>query len=351
MWVLLVIFFVVKIGYWWWLHAPMPTKVTYYPKKAPAVTLIICYHNEINHLPDLYKQCLGITYQPLEIILMDDGSSDGSYEYLKAQELPSHIRVLTHDKAEGSGKKGAFKEAVQKASHDIILATDADCNLIGNQWVQGAIMGLGLHGAAFGMAPFKDDGLLARFCNMEHFWVLNLATCMTDRGYPYWASGRNWTFDKTSYLRYFDQLNHHHLKSGDDDMVFAGIGIHEPVTYYLNPEAATYSTAPKSLQDLIRQRHRHMTTAVRLPLSIRLRLALFHALHLGTILLTVSSLFLGYWSILFYLLIHYVLLVVLVSRDITIGNIRFWWLPMIEWVIAIWYLILIPYLWRPKNNW
>ena len=352
MWMLIVIvFLVIKIAFWLWLHWPAPTRIDYYSSESTAVTLIICYHNELKQLPRVYKQCMDIAYQPLEIILMDDGSSDGGFEYLESQEPPKHIKLLQHQKVKGSGKNKALKQTVEVARHHIVLVTDADCELSGDQWIQSAVSSLGLHGAAFGMAPFRDNGWLATFCNMEHFWVVNLAACMTDRRCPYWASGRNWVFYKSAYLQNNNQLQHQDLRSGDDDMVFAGIGMHEPVNYYLDAQSAKYSNAPNSFRDLVRQRHRHLSTATRLPLTTKIKLSLFHALHIGTILLTLTSLLVGYWWIVFFVLIHYAFLIGIVRRDIRIGKIQFLWLPLIEWILAIWYLILIPYLWRPKNNW
>ncbi len=72
-------------------------------------------------MTSLYQQ----TRAPDEIIVIDGGSTDGTYEYLQEQADEKKIIVYRHP----SNIAEARNFAVQKAHHDIILCTDAWCQV------------------------------------------------------------------------------------------------------------------------------------------------------------------------------------------------------------------------------
>ena len=60
----------------------------------------------------------------VEIIIVDDGSTDGSHHYLKAIHNPPHLNVIF--KELNSGKGSAIKEGFHQATGDYVLIQDAD---------------------------------------------------------------------------------------------------------------------------------------------------------------------------------------------------------------------------------
>jgi glycosyltransferase involved in cell wall biosynthesis len=84
-------------------------------------SLIIPAYNEVKGLPLVIREYYDIVD---EIIAVDDGSLDGTYEAAK-KCVSDKVKLFRH-KA-NSGKVAALRTGVAHASGDIIIFTDADC--------------------------------------------------------------------------------------------------------------------------------------------------------------------------------------------------------------------------------
>ncbi len=93
-----------------------------------SLTLVVPVYNEIgaiensiNHLTEIKKSC---TDFQLEIILVNDGSTDGTEEILKGLSKNKTFKVIHHAKNTGYGS--ALKTGVRAAKSPYIAITDAD---------------------------------------------------------------------------------------------------------------------------------------------------------------------------------------------------------------------------------
>lgn len=90
----------------------------------PLVSVIVPVYNARMYLEECLESIAGQTYENLEVILVDDGSTDGSSEICdNAAKTDQRIQVI-HQK--NAGAAGARKSGVLRASGDYICFVDAD---------------------------------------------------------------------------------------------------------------------------------------------------------------------------------------------------------------------------------
>ena len=88
----------------------------------PSVSIVLAVHNGASLLPGKIAHLLSLDYPNIpEIILVSDGSTDGSNELLAQQSDP---RILTIILDEHSGKAVAVNAGVELATSDVILFVD-----------------------------------------------------------------------------------------------------------------------------------------------------------------------------------------------------------------------------------
>lgn len=94
--------------------------------KANKISIIIPVFNEINTLSQILEKVENAEFCSLqkEIILVDDGSKDGTKELLKIFENKNNYKIFFH--AKNMGKGAAVRTALYYAKGDIIVVQDAD---------------------------------------------------------------------------------------------------------------------------------------------------------------------------------------------------------------------------------
>jgi glycosyltransferase involved in cell wall biosynthesis len=82
-------------------------------------------YNERATIEEAIRSVLGAGISDrLELIVVDDGSTDGTGEFLKSREWPEQVRLLQHDRNRGKG--AALQTAVAAARGTYTAVMDAD---------------------------------------------------------------------------------------------------------------------------------------------------------------------------------------------------------------------------------
>jgi glycosyltransferase involved in cell wall biosynthesis len=93
---------------------------------ARRISILIPVYNEVRFLTALLAKVEEVDFCGLEkeIILVDDGSTDGTLDILKTYENRPSYRVFYHEK--NMGKGAALRTAIRQATGEILVIQDAD---------------------------------------------------------------------------------------------------------------------------------------------------------------------------------------------------------------------------------
>lgn len=87
------------------------------------LSVIIPVYNESKSIEEILKR-VQATDMASEIVVVDDGSVDGTRDILKQLDGKKHVRVIMHEKNQGKG--AAVRTGLDAATGDILLIQDAD---------------------------------------------------------------------------------------------------------------------------------------------------------------------------------------------------------------------------------
>ena len=90
---------------------------------APLVSIVMAVHNGERHLDAALSSILSQTYAALEIIVVDDGSSDRTAELLAQCDDP-RLRILTNTSCQGLAR--SLNRGIEAATGDYVARMDAD---------------------------------------------------------------------------------------------------------------------------------------------------------------------------------------------------------------------------------
>ena len=94
----------------------------------PIVSVIVIFFNEERFLAEAVESVLAQTFTDWEMLLVDDGSSDGSSEMARgyARSRPDRVRYLEHPGHENRGMSATRNRGLQAARGELIAFLDAD---------------------------------------------------------------------------------------------------------------------------------------------------------------------------------------------------------------------------------
>ncbi|HEX2356114.1 MAG TPA: glycosyltransferase family 2 protein [Micromonosporaceae bacterium] len=88
------------------------------------LSILMPVYNEEDHIADALKQALAVDYPcEIELVVVDDGSRDGTAEVLGRIDDP-RVRVISHPRNVGKG--AAIRTAANRADGEYMVILDAD---------------------------------------------------------------------------------------------------------------------------------------------------------------------------------------------------------------------------------
>ena len=244
-----------------------PNKHSADPNKySVSFSLIIPFRNEQSQIPSLITSLRELNYPPekLEILFTDDHSEDESVAVLQQNlaSLPLGHRVISMSEGH-HGKKAAIRHAVEAASNDIIITTDADCRFH-PKWLNEFDRifredpAICLVAAPVRYMSQDCHPLLFAYQAMESAMLMALTRKAFSRSKALMANGANLAFRKDLYLQAEQMRSDGALPGGDDVFLLeAAAAVCLGGTVFRNNTALTVDTAPEfSWASLWQQRTR-----------------------------------------------------------------------------------------------
>ena len=241
------------------------------------VSVIVCAWNELENLKELLPLLNNQNYKTFEVIIMDDRSWDGTYDFLlmecadyqnvkfiRIEETPDHL----------SSKKYALTLGIKSAKYDIILLTDADCRPQSEFWIKEmAACMTSEKEIVLGFSPyFKKKGFLNNFIRYETFITALQYFSLALLGIPYMGVGRNFMYRKSLFLKNRGFAKHTNIVGGDDDLFMNEVATKENTAICLNPETFMYSIPKTTWKTWYRQKRRHLSVSKRYKLDNKILL-------------------------------------------------------------------------------
>jgi cellulose synthase/poly-beta-1,6-N-acetylglucosamine synthase-like glycosyltransferase/spore germination protein YaaH/peptidoglycan/xylan/chitin deacetylase (PgdA/CDA1 family) len=219
----------------------------------PGVSVVIAAYNEEKVVRRTVQSILDNGYPDVEVVVVNDGSKDATYEVLLAAfgDNPS-VRVLTQP---NRGKSAALNHAIRMAKHEILVALDAD-----TIFQPGAIQKLVRHfadskvGAVSGNARVGNRGkLITKFQSIEYICGFNLdrrALDLLNAITVVPGAAGAWRRDLVEGVGGFG----HDTLAEDTDLTLAIRRLGYEIRY--EEGAIAYTEAPETTKDLAKQRFR-----------------------------------------------------------------------------------------------
>lgn len=225
------------------------------------VTLIVPFRNEAANLPALLSSLIkqDLNSEKWEVVFVNDHSTDESAELI-SKWISLHIAIratLLH--AEGTGKKNAITEGIHQASGEIILTTDADCELpvnwissMRNSFVRGTHMVVGV------VRMKQSTSLFSKMQVIEFSSLIGSGLAMLKLGFPIFCNGASLGYRKLTFEEVGGYSDNIHIASGDDEFLMRKILKRYPngISIVNNLTAAPTTLTQPNLAAFISQRVR-----------------------------------------------------------------------------------------------
>lgn len=248
----------------------------------PAVSIIICAKNEEINLSKNVPKILDQDYPNFEVILINDGSSDGTEKVMKAFEAANnnikYVKVESNERFWGK-KKYALTLGIKKATYKHLLFTDADCYPLSKQWVRQMVSSFGKDKSVvlgYGAYAKVKGSLVNKMIRFETVITAIQYFSYAISGRPYMGVGRNLAYTADLFYEHKGFVSHMDVLSGDDDLFINEAANQKNTMVQLAPSSYTISEPHRTFKSWIYQKRRHLTTAQRYKIIDQFLLGLFY---------------------------------------------------------------------------
>ncbi len=233
----------------------------------PPISVIICAKNEAENLKKFIPAILDQEYPEFEIILVNDASTDETFEVMEGfQALDPRIKLVNVQNIEAfwGKKKYALTLGIKKAKNPYLLFTDADCEPETNNWIAEMASNFGNEKSiVLGYSGYhkKKGSFINKAIRYETFLTAIQYFSYAKWGSPYMGVGRNLAYTSQEFYKQNGYASHLHIRSGDDDLFVNQAATPENTAITFNRSGITRSVPKENFNNWILQKRRHISTS------------------------------------------------------------------------------------------
>ncbi|TVR81185.1 MAG: glycosyltransferase [Chitinophagaceae bacterium] len=230
--------------------------------ETPKVSVLICAKNEADNLQQNLPLIFLQKYPDFEVIVVDDRSTDDTYEVLKNFESKYKLLKIIRVSDSGlKGKRNALKTGLEHVNGAFVLLTDADCSPSSENWILSMLQSTENLTAdvVLGSAPLKGNSLAAEFHRFETVKTLLLYQSAALHNFPYMGVGRNMLVRTKIYKEAFEKTANINVISGDDDLLINQLNPSVKVKINISEDALMHSKAAETLNLFFKKKRRHLS--------------------------------------------------------------------------------------------
>ncbi len=184
------------------------------------VSLVIAMRNEEDNILHLLQHLYRQDYPQhlIEVILVDDHSEDQTKNLVGRFRKENNIRNIILEKMPGTGKKAAITQGVKLASGELIITTDADCEMASN-WITRIIDYYREFNPKLMLGPVvyhREKGLFQKFFSIDFIGLVATGAGSLGSGRPMMGNGANMAFNRKVFEEINSTVPGKEFASGDD---------------------------------------------------------------------------------------------------------------------------------------
>ena len=187
-------------------------------------SIVICTYNRVDYLKKSIPALLNLDFSDFEIIIVNDGSTDSTIDYLNTLKANSKIKIINNEK--NFGLSLSRNIGIRHAGHDIVAFTDDDC-IADKNWLRQLLLGF-----AQAQVGFVIGQVFYRSAKYRGYFPERLVQNIGAQ----WPMGANIAYRKTVFkqIGYFEDK---FFRVGNEDSEIAIRAVAAGINFVRQPEA------------------------------------------------------------------------------------------------------------------
>lgn len=235
-----------------------------------SVSILIAARNEADKIEKTILDILNQDYPSdlFELIIVDDNSTDRTAEIISSYSGRGvKLIQLNENEKLNSYKKKAISEAIQLADGELIVTTDADCQM-GSSWLKTIVSFYESGNYKMVSSPvmfFEEKNAFEEIQTLEFLFLIGLGAAGIGNKMASTCNGANLAYRKDVFidLKGFQGIDD--LASGDDELFLHKVASAHPdgIGFCKSRDAIVYTHSKPNLSEFIQQRKRWASKSTR----------------------------------------------------------------------------------------